>query len=177
MNIERISADEFMSSKWESSPIIVDLRTGAEISNEYIAGCFCLPVQTLSSEQLDEALSSNHSKSEAVYLLCQSGIRAEMAVKKLSSSGYNRFVIIEGGLNALKLAGMEIKSGQSKVISLERQVRIAAGAFTVLGVVLGSLVNPIYYTISAFVGLGLMFAGITNTCGMALALAKMPWNK
>ena len=114
---------------------------------------------------------------ESVYLLCQSGLRADLAIKKLAGEEDSHYIIIDGGLNALKAAGMDIEKGSSNLISLERQVRIAAGALTVIGVVLGTFVNPYFYGLSAFVGAGLMFAGITNTCGMALALAKMPWNK
>jgi len=64
-----------------------------------------------------------------------------------------------------------------KSIPLERQVRIAAGFLVLLGAVLGFFVHPYFIGLSAFVGAGLMFAGITDTCGMALVLAKMPWNQ
>ena len=62
-------------------------------------------------------------------------------------------------------------------ISLERQVRISAGALVVAGVGLGWFVLPVFYGLSAFVGAGLIFAGITDICGMCLLLAKLPWNK
>lgn len=177
MNVERITANEFISTAWPKSPVIVDLRTPAEINVEYIDGCFCLPVQTLTSAQLNNTLIENNKMGESVYLLCQSGLRADLAIKKLAGEEDSHYIIIDGGLNALKAAGMDIEKGSSNLISLERQVRIAAGALTVIGVVLGTFVNPYFYGLSAFVGAGLMFAGITNTCGMALALAKMPWNK
>jgi hypothetical protein len=64
-----------------------------------------------------------------------------------------------------------------KVISLERQVRIAAGAIVLSGVLLACLVNFNFIWLSGFVGAGLIFAGITDFCGMGLLLAKMPWNK
>ncbi len=31
--------------------------------------------------------------------------------------------------------------------------------------------------LSAFVGAGLIFAGVTDTCGMAMMLSRMPWNQ
>jgi hypothetical protein len=64
-----------------------------------------------------------------------------------------------------------------KTVSLERQVRIAAGLLVVLGVVLGWLVHPAFVGLSAFVGAGLTFAGITDTCAMGMLIAKMPWNR
>ena len=63
------------------------------------------------------------------------------------------------------------------VISLERQVRITAGALEVAGVALGWLVHPGFYGLSAFIGAGLVFAGVTDICGLCVLLAKLPWNK
>ena len=66
--------------------------------------------------------------------------------------------------------------GAGRVISLERQVRIAAGSLVLTGVILAWFVNPCFIGLSAFVGAGLIFAGITDWCGMGLLLAKLPWN-
>lgn len=77
---------------------------------------------------------------------------------------------------AWEAAGLPVVRGK-KAISLERQVRIAAGLLVLLGAILGFFVNPSFIGISAFVGAGLVFAGITDTCGMAMMLAKMPWNQ
>ena len=68
-------------------------------------------------------------------------------------------------------------TGGSRVISLERQVRIAAGSLVLLGVALGLLVHPAFIGLAAFVGAGLVFAGVTDWCGMGLLLARMPWNQ
>jgi Flp pilus assembly protein TadB len=85
-------------------------------------------------------------------------------------------VVIEGGLNSLKQQGLTPQQGQGKVISLERQVRIAAGLLVLIGVVLGTWYSPWFYALSGFVGAGLTFAGVTDTCAMGMALARMPWN-
>jgi len=63
------------------------------------------------------------------------------------------------------------------VISVERQVRIAAGTLVFFGVVLGVYVHPALYGVSGFIGLGLVFAGVTDWCGMGLLLARAPWNR
>jgi len=73
-------------------------------------------------------------------------------------------------------AGLPVVRGK-KAISLERQVRIAAGSLVLLGAVLGSFVHPAFIGLSAFVGAGLAFSGITDTCGMGMILARMPWNQ
>lgn len=83
---------------------------------------------------------------------------------------------MEGGTQAWDLAGLPVSRGK-KAMSLERQVRIAAGFLVFLGAALGFFVHPYFIAISAFVGAGLMFAGITDTCGMGMMLAKMPWNQ
>jgi predicted branched-subunit amino acid permease len=58
-----------------------------------------------------------------------------------------------------------------------RQVQIAAGSLVVIGVLLGALVHPGFYALSAFVGAGLVFAGVSGFCGMARLLVLMPWNR
>jgi hypothetical protein len=72
--------------------------------------------------------------------------------------------------------GLPVVRGK-KTISLERQVRIAAGLLVLIGSLLGWLVHPVFIGLSAFVGAGLVFAGVTDTCGMGLMLARMPWNQ
>ena len=73
-------------------------------------------------------------------------------------------------------AGLPVVRGK-KAVSLERQVRIAAGSLVVIGVALGLLVHPVLFGLSGFVGAGLVFAGVTDTCGMGMMLARMPWNR
>jgi hypothetical protein len=43
--------------------------------------------------------------------------------------------------------------------------------------VLGFLVAPAFFGVSAFVGAGLTMAGATGWCGMARLLRIMPWNR
>ncbi len=64
-----------------------------------------------------------------------------------------------------------------KAVSLERQVRIVAGSLALAGTALGWLVHPAWYGLSALVGAGLIFAGVTDRCGMALLLCRLPWNR
>ena len=174
MSVTTQSAQEF--SNICGTVTTLDLRTPAEVASEYIDGCVCLPVQELTPERF-EALLEQHQSQGPVHLLCQSGKRAQMAVNKLQGKTKRPLVIIEGGLNALKTHNVEVKTGSKNVISLERQVRITAGFLVVLGVLLGFTVSPYFFALSGFVGAGLMFAGITDTCGMALVLARMPWNQ
>jgi rhodanese-related sulfurtransferase len=94
----------------------------------------------------------------------------------LIAAGVTNVINVEGGTRAWDQAGLPVVRGK-KTISLERQVRIAAGSLVLLGAALGYFINPLFIGLSAFVGAGLIFAGVTDTCGMGMMLAKMPWNQ
>ncbi len=116
------------------------------------------------------------SAQEPLYVICRSGGRGRQACEKFLQAGFSNVVNVEGGTTACVEAGLPVVRGR-KAISLERQVRIAAGSLVLLGAVLGWFVHPALVGLSAFVGAGLMFAGITDTCGMGMILARMPWNQ
>ena len=84
--------------------------------------------------------------------------------------------MIEGGINAWKEAGLPVKKGKES-ISIQRQIQIMVGSAVLLGIGLGLTISPYFYLISAFFGGGLLFAGLSNTCMLAILLAKMPWNR
>ena len=91
-------------------------------------------------------------------------------------AGFTRVFNVEGGTTACLAEGLPVVHG-SKAISLERQVRMTAGSLVLAGALLGLLVHPYWTVLAAAVGAGLLFSGITDTCGMAVILAKMPWNR
>jgi rhodanese-related sulfurtransferase len=109
---------------------------------------------------------------------CRSGARTAGNAGRLAaaSEGCEAF-ILEGGLEAWKKAGLPVSIDRRQPIELMRQVQIAAGSLVLLGIVLGALVAPGFYALSAFVGAGLLFAGLSGFCGMARLLAVMPWNR
>src|SRR5262249_15855431 len=104
------------------------------------------------------------------------GTRAKMARDRFRAAGFDNVVCVEGGTLAWDAAGLPVKRGR-KAMSLERQVRIAAGSLVLLGVALGFFVHEALFGLSAFVGAGLILAGLTDTCGMGMLLARMPWNR
>lgn len=173
-NHQTMTAQEFAAQRSDKE-CVLDLRTAAERNTEYLEGSLHLPVQDLAEASFAEILHGV-DRDKPVYLLCQSGRRAVMAIEKLHASA-RELIIVDGGINALKTCGVALKQGERQVISLERQVRVTAGFFVVLGVVLGASIAPVFYGISAFVGCGLIYAGISDNCGMALVLSRMPWNK
>jgi len=172
-----ISVQDFNALTQNSNKIfVVDVRTTAEVNNEYFDGCHNFPLQDISADKIRRTVIEEGYDGLPIYLLCGTGLRAQKAAEKIMSTVSTPLIVIEGGINAMKQTGINIKSGTGSVISLERQVRITAGLLVLLGVVIGFFFNPAFYGVSAFVGAGLVFAGVTNTCAMGMALSRMPWN-
>ncbi len=166
-----------LKSLLESDPALplLDVRTPVEFDTVHVAGAVNVPLDTLTPAALQTALPA--VKERPFYILCRSGTRADLAAVKLTSAGLTEGVVVKGGTLAWKEAGYPVVEGQSRVISLERQVRIGAGSLVLTGALLGWLVHPGFFGLSAFVGAGLVFAGISDWCGMGLLLAKAPWNR
>jgi rhodanese-related sulfurtransferase len=159
------------AAQQQNSALFLDVRTPAEYQEVHINGAVLHPLSDLNPNQVRELTAG---KSGCV-VICRSGGRARQASEKLLGSGLTSVTVLEGGVTAWDNAGLPVVRGK-KTISLERQVRIAAGALVFIGATLGYFVNPSWIILSAFVGAGLVFAGVTDTCGMAMMLAKMPWN-
>jgi rhodanese-related sulfurtransferase len=151
---------------------LIDVRTPVEFREVHVDFARNVPL-----DQLDpKTVSGKQTDSTGpFYVICRSGSRAAQACQKLQDAGLSA-VNVEGGTQAWDQAGLPVVRGK-KAISLERQVRIAAGALVLIGAALGAFVHPYWIGLSAFVGAGLVFAGVTDTCGMAMILAKMPWNQ
>jgi rhodanese-related sulfurtransferase len=154
---------------------LLDVRTPAEYAEVHVPGVHLAPLERFDATKL--ASVTGFAKDQALYILCQSGKRAKQTAEKLEKCGYEQCHVVEGGMMAWKEAGLPVNRGTSKVIPLERQVRIAAGAIVLTGVLLAQFVDPAFIWLSGFVGAGLIFAGVTDWCGMGMLLARMPWNQ
>ena len=152
---------------------LVDVRTPVEYREIHVDFARNVPLDRLDIPALLAERSG--SAGDPLYVICRSGSRGKQACEKLAAAGLN-VVNVEGGTLAWDAAGLPVVRG-TKAISLERQVRIVAGFLVLLGAVLAMTVHPYFAGVSAFVGAGLMFAGITDTCGMGMLLARMPWNQ
>jgi rhodanese-related sulfurtransferase len=159
----------------EKNLALLDVRTPAEYEQVHVAEAKLMTLDQLNPEQL--VSSGELSKEKPVYLLCQSGTRAGKAAQHFSKAGFHQPVVVRGGTLAWIEAGLPVIRGERRTISLERQVRIAAGALVFSGVLLGFFAHIGFFALSGFVGAGLIFAGITDWCGMGLLIAKAPWNQ
>jgi rhodanese-related sulfurtransferase len=153
---------------------LIDVRTPVEFREVHVEAARNMPLDQLDPAALME--SRHGSKEEPVYLICRSGSRGRQACEKFLAAGITNVINVEGGTLACVESGLLVVRGK-KTISLERQVRIAAGLLVLLGALLGWLVHPIFVGLSVFVGAGLVLAGVTDTCGMGMLLARMPWNQ
>jgi rhodanese-related sulfurtransferase len=154
--------------------VLFDVRTPAEFRDAHAAYAESKPLESLDPTSVLQ--SSAVKPGQPIYVICQSGGRGAKACAKFLAAGCERVINVEGGTAAWEEAGLPVVRGR-KAISLERQVRIAAGLLVLVGSALGYFVHPYWIGLSAFVGAGLTFAGITDTCGMGMLLARMPWNQ
>ena len=153
---------------------LIDVRTPVEFQELHVEFARNVPLDRLDPKAIQAERNGNADLS--LYIVCRSGGRGKQACEKLLAAGLFNVVNVEGGTLACEAAGLPIVRGK-KTISLERQVRIAAGSLVVIGSTLGFFVHPYFIGLAAFVGAGLVFAGITDTCGMGMLLARMPWNQ
>jgi rhodanese-related sulfurtransferase len=153
--------------------ILVDVRTPGEYREIHAVGAHLISLDVLERAAVETVRGSN---SGPVFLLCASGIRATKAAEKLKNAGLDDVQVIAGGTKAWTEAGLPVERG-AKTISIERQVRIVAGTLVAAGTGLGWFVHPAFFLLAGFVGLGLVFAGVTDICGMASLLALAPWNR
>ena len=156
-----MKANELLA-KGEQSFSLVDVRTEAEYHGESIAGAKSLPVHEFTTLTFTELLGGRETDAKEVVLICQSDTRAYAALKKLDEGMREKVHVLEGGMVAWKQAGGAVEEGEGPAFSLERQMRIAAGLVIVFGVVLGYVVNAYFFLLSGAVGMGLIFAGITD---------------
>jgi rhodanese-related sulfurtransferase len=149
---------------------VLDVRTPGEFDTAHIPGAYNVPVDLL-GEHVRDIAALDHT----VVLVCQSGARATKALEALVGAGKSNLRLLQGGMNAWNAAGKDVRRGAERW-SLERQVRLVAGSL-VFTSVLASLAFPPAVAVAGFVGAGLTFASVTNTCAMGMLLAKLPYNR
>lgn len=164
----------FVSDMVRTQPLlrILDVRTPGEFESVHIPGSYNVPIDTL-AEHAREIRTVHEAP---VILVCQSGQRARKADEALRAAGMANLHILEGGVNSWLAAGLHVVRGHKR-ISLERQVRIVAGSIAAFGAILAILVNPLFALIPVFVGSGLVFAGVTDTCAMGMVLSRLSYNR
>lgn len=157
----------------QDGAILVDIREADEHAREKVAEAHHLPLS-----KLDEADLALHEGRPVVFH-CKSGGRTMSHATRLSQKvgGACEAFVIDGGLDAWKKAGLPVVTDRRQPIELQRQVQIGAGSLAFFGTILGLVVSPWFFAVPAFVGAGLIMAGLTGFCGMARLLMRAPWNR
>ena len=152
---------------------LLDVRTPPEYVSAHVPGARLIPLNELKVE----AFLAQRKPGRPIYVLCQSGVRATKAIDQFERAGCGDCVLVEGGTQAWIDAGLLVHRRTSNVLPLMRQVQIVVGSLAAVGAILALAVNLWFAILPLVLGCGLLFAGISGTCGMAMLLARMPWNR
>lgn len=164
-----LSAVELQALLARGEACLVDVREEDEQRAERIAGADSMPLSRFDARRL-------RRKGPPPVLYCRSGRRSNEAAQALLREGWGEVHQLSGGIESWKAAGLPVERDERAPLPLMRQVQIAIGAGVLTGCALGFLVHPGFYGLAAFFGAGLVFAGLSGTCGLALLLERMPWN-
>ncbi len=152
--------------------VIIDVREPAEHAAQKIEGSKLIPLSAISKQQLPDA------NGKKLVLHCGSGKRSTNACQKLLAEDPSLEIYnLEGGISAWNASGNAVESSDKFFLPLDRQVQLAIGLILITGSILGYIFTPALFLLTGFIGVGLTFAGLTGFCGMAIMMAKMPWNQ
>lgn len=155
---------------------IVDVRTPGEYASGHLPGALNVPLDRI-GRSLPELRRAAEDKE--LLLVCASGTRSQNAARTLAGHGIAA-TSLTGGTSAWSAQGHPLDypaEGPRRVWAMERQVRLTAGSLVLLGLLLGLLVHPAFELLSAGIAGGLVFSALTDTCGMAVVLGRLPFNR
>jgi rhodanese-related sulfurtransferase len=169
--LHKLSPQQVRERLDSGSAVLVDVREPDEFARSHINGAQSQPLSNWEKAHLTVDPDAD------VIFTCRSGMRTAGACDRLAARVTGSAFVLDGGLNAWEKAGLPVKSNLKAPMEIMRQVQIAAGLLILIGVLLGYSISLSWFGLSAFVGAGLTFAGVTGFCGMARLLMLMPWNR
>ncbi|MFO0907168.1 MAG: rhodanese-like domain-containing protein [Isosphaeraceae bacterium] len=153
---------------------LIDVRTPAEHRAVHAAMARVVPLQSLDPKTV---MASRRYPDEPLYVICKSGGRSSQACAAFAAAGFGDQVVdVEGGTLAWAAAGLPVVKGRY-MLPLDRQVQTVTGLMILFGCLMGYVVNPLWYLLAGWCGLGLFFAGTTGICPLGALLARAPWNQ
>ncbi|MDP1723641.1 MAG: rhodanese-like domain-containing protein [Alphaproteobacteria bacterium] len=168
-NVDAATLKRWMDS---GEAVVVDVREPAEHDAEKIQGATLVPLGTVTKSSVPCC------EGKKLVIHCRSGKRGASACEKLLAEDPNLEVYnLEGGISAWGAAGHSIVASGKFFLPLDRQVQLAIGLMLIASSVLGAIFSPVWFLLTGLIGVGLTFAGFTGFCGLAMMMAKMPWNK
>jgi len=172
--MKTIPAKEFLELLAQDPELqVLDVRFEIEIRGQRLDGD--VHYLSLGRMNLERVRAMIKDPAKPVYLICRTDNRSRQAAQILEEQGFKNAYVVEGGMAKCAALGGPVIT--APIMSLERQTRIGAGLLVLLGIGLGAAIDPLLYLLAVFVGAGLVFAGVTDCCGMAAFLAKAPWNR
>lgn len=161
-------------NKLKPTDFILDVRQNAEHDEISLAQEHWL--QPLDKLNAAAFIAEHHlDGGQTLNIICRSGKRAGVAAEEFIKAGFKNVAVVKGGFERAEQQGVQMIKAEH--LSIERQIKIAAGGLVVLGVLLGFFINPWFYLLSLAIGVGLISAGVTGFCGLGEFLMRMPWNK
>ena len=154
--------------------LLLDVRTPGEFDSGHIPGAKVVPLGDLDAKAY---LEREGKGCERLYVVCQSGTRARRAIELFEKAGFGGCVLVEGGMDLWTQQGLPVEKNRLSGIPVLRQVQITVGSIVSIGAVLALTVDPRFAWIPLIMGCGLVFAGVSGFCGLAILLARMPWNR
>ncbi len=169
--LHKLSPQEVQARIAAGRAVLVDIREADEFARAHVPGARSQPLSAF--EQAHLAIDPDAD----VVFTCRTGMRTAGACDRLAARVSGDAYVLDGGLDAWVKAGLPVEENRKAPMELNRQVQISAGSLILIGVILGILVAPGWFGLSAFVGAGLTFAGLSGTCALARVLMLMPWNR
>lgn len=166
-----IHAEDAKKKLKEKDTVFIDVRTPAEFGSEHIPNSYNIPL-----DEIDSYKTKLHDLNKDMVIICRSGRRATSACEKLEHIENNQIRILDGGITSWIQHDYKVIKGKQRW-DIERQVRFTAGLLVFIGVLFGYFISSYLYLLSGLVGLGLVFAAITNTCAMGYIFSKLPYNR
>ncbi|PIR26361.1 MAG: hypothetical protein COV43_02010 [Deltaproteobacteria bacterium CG11_big_fil_rev_8_21_14_0_20_42_23] len=155
----------------EEKTLLIDIREADEYNREHIPGSKNIPLSQLAQYDF------SREKNKTAFFLCARGNRTKQAQDIIQNIGFEQVYCLEGGLGQWKMCGLETRINKALPLPLMQQVQIAAGSFVLLGLLLAVFISAWFLFLTAFIGSGLIFAGLTGWCGLAKLLQKLPFNR
>jgi rhodanese-related sulfurtransferase len=146
--------------------ILVDVREADEYAREHVPGARLHALSRFDPARLPR------DPEKIMVLMCNSGNRSRQAAGGLLAY-HEELAHLAGGIQAWKRTGLPVEANPAAPLPIMRQVQIAAGSLVLLGLLLAVLLSPWFALLSAFVGAGLIVAGVTGFCGMAELLQRL----
>ncbi|MEY5013645.1 MAG: hypothetical protein RIS92_3 [Verrucomicrobiota bacterium] len=169
--VRRVPAQEAALMMGRPGVRVIDVRTSVEFEGVRVAGAESVPLDRLEPSRFIGGGGSG------VLVFCQSGGRAGRAAERLAGAGVEGCVVVDGGMDAWVAAGLPAVRGVGGGLPLMRQVQLVVGALGATGAGLALWVDVRWAWMPLVIGAGLLMAGATGFCGLALVLARMPWNR